>query len=605
MGLEVKNLQTGESYDVGAGGAVIGRTGGGATIEVEDRAVSKKHARIFVEAGQWFIEDMGSVNGTVVDGNKIGEAVALSSGLIFSLSKHKFEVVRVAGRAAKAPAPAPAPELETQTSQRGNNAANLPSALRKDPVPRRRGAPPPRFVDDDLVPPEPTRGELPPASDQDVPPPAPFVPPESPSIEPEPPRLGIDSYQALPFIDALMLGLEVSAKTAPSLVLRPFLTVQRQVAEAPWPGVQHLALGAMVLPSTVLAIVLTSAAATVVAGVVGQLSAVDVLLIPVQALVGGAIGAAVTGFVWHPVLAFLVARCGGRSDARARTAQAAATVASVLVLAIPLALATAVTGVVGKLVAVSSLLAFVQVIPALLCAVALPLPVFAQWSWWKSYGVAKWVTTIWLVLTLVAALLGVVNVIQSVSAAMSHQGMSSNGPTPDGLTKTGSDEPSATAPTPPMMNSTLTTPKSMGITTKTPPPPMTTTEPTNLASPPPQGTVATRPTSGTDGTAPMPTPILKVDPIAATTARKRADIESVLEQDPTLILRSERVRRLYQTLLEQTARAETTVNDEVDTARPELSLLIEKLRRARVLEASRETVDDLHRELFGTAARER
>jgi ABC-type transporter Mla subunit MlaD len=96
-----------------------------------------------------------------------------------------------------------------------------------------------------------------------------------------------------------------------------------------------------------------------------------------------------------------------------------------------------------------------------------------------------------------------------------------------------------------------------------------------------------------------PSPLLKVDPISATTARKRAEIENVLDQDPTLLLRSDRARRLYQELLEQTARAEAKVDDDLDTARPELKPLVEKLRRARVLEASRDVVDDLHRELFG------
>jgi hypothetical protein len=594
MGIEVKNLQTGQSYELGSNGGVIGRTGGGATIEIDDRAVSKRHARIFFEAGQWFIEDMKSVNGTVVEGNKIAEAVALSVGLVFSLSKHKFEVLRIPGRAP----PAPLPEPETRTSHRAaNNAANLPSDLRKDPVPRRRGGSPPRVADVDIAPPEATRGELPPASDQDLPPPAAFVPPVAPRVEPEPPRLEIDEYQPLSIGDALMLGLAVSAKTAPSLVFRPFATVRAHIAESPVPGVKQLPLACVLGPSLIISLLLTTAAGTIAAGVMGTFSAVDVLLIPVKGLIGGGIGALVMAFVWHPVLAFLVERCGGRSDARARTAHAAASIASALVLAIPQSLAIVATGVVATLVSISPVFALVQVVPALLSVFALSLPLFVQWSWWKSYGVAKWVTTVWLVLTILSGAFGAVRVIQPVTAAMS-QMSASRGPAPE------PPPPAAvvneTTPTTPPAPTALPA-RSAPINDASATPTTTTakplaTPPTPPPSPPVSATTATR---SPVGPGLPPSPLLKVDPISATTARKRAEIENVLDQDPTLLLRSDRARRLYQELLEQTARAEAKVDDDVDTARPELKPLVEKLRRARVLEASRDVVDDLHRELFG------
>ncbi|MFO0003053.1 MAG: FHA domain-containing protein, partial [bacterium] len=87
--------------------------------------MSKRHARIFSEGAGWQIEDVGSVNGTVVDGGKIQGPVTLRPGMVFQMSKQRFEVVTVDGRARV--------EQETRTAMRqGGNP--LPSELRKDPI---------------------------------------------------------------------------------------------------------------------------------------------------------------------------------------------------------------------------------------------------------------------------------------------------------------------------------------------------------------------------------------------------------------------------------------------------------------------------------------
>ncbi len=40
-------------------------------IVIPDPYVSRKHARIFFKDGKWFIEDLGSTNGTIVDNEDI------------------------------------------------------------------------------------------------------------------------------------------------------------------------------------------------------------------------------------------------------------------------------------------------------------------------------------------------------------------------------------------------------------------------------------------------------------------------------------------------------------------------------------------------------
>src|SRR5690606_33578819 len=66
-------------------------------IPVNDPSVSGRHARIFADGGRWFLEDLGSSNGTFVKGAKINGPVALSEGMRFSLCRHVFSVVEIRG----------------------------------------------------------------------------------------------------------------------------------------------------------------------------------------------------------------------------------------------------------------------------------------------------------------------------------------------------------------------------------------------------------------------------------------------------------------------------------------------------------------------------
>src|SRR5581483_5567167 len=50
------------------------------TIPIKDRFLSRRHAEIVRERGQWFVRDCGSVNGTLVNGVKIADPVPLRPG---------------------------------------------------------------------------------------------------------------------------------------------------------------------------------------------------------------------------------------------------------------------------------------------------------------------------------------------------------------------------------------------------------------------------------------------------------------------------------------------------------------------------------------------
>jgi hypothetical protein len=70
--------EPGTTFDV-EGGATFGRSNG-ADIRVDDPFASSAHARIFDRGGFMYIEDMGSTNGTFLNGRQLKSAERLSMG---------------------------------------------------------------------------------------------------------------------------------------------------------------------------------------------------------------------------------------------------------------------------------------------------------------------------------------------------------------------------------------------------------------------------------------------------------------------------------------------------------------------------------------------
>lgn len=58
------------------GYAEIGRSNS-CDIQLHEDFISAKHARIWFDSGEWYLEDLGSRNGTAVNGQRIREVVIL------------------------------------------------------------------------------------------------------------------------------------------------------------------------------------------------------------------------------------------------------------------------------------------------------------------------------------------------------------------------------------------------------------------------------------------------------------------------------------------------------------------------------------------------
>src|SRR5215472_406107 len=98
MKLEIRNVQSSQTFQIDPEGAVIGREGSqAADIKIRDQSISKRHARIYADGGEWYIEDLGSSNGTFINNKRIDSPVVISPGTSFKLSENTFEVVQLIG----------------------------------------------------------------------------------------------------------------------------------------------------------------------------------------------------------------------------------------------------------------------------------------------------------------------------------------------------------------------------------------------------------------------------------------------------------------------------------------------------------------------------
>jgi predicted component of type VI protein secretion system len=99
---------------------VVGRGTEGVTFRLADRNVSRRHARFLLQNGVVFVEDLGSLTGTRVNGEKIAAKRRLRDGDLVQIGDYDLAVLEE-GEALvpDAPPPLPAPpRAETATTQR-------------------------------------------------------------------------------------------------------------------------------------------------------------------------------------------------------------------------------------------------------------------------------------------------------------------------------------------------------------------------------------------------------------------------------------------------------------------------------------------------------
>ena len=80
----------GQTYDLGDE-LTMGRAGG-CQVTIDDTYVSQLHARLFRREGQYYVEDLGSTNGTYVNRRKVTAPIAIRKGDRLQVGKTVLEL---------------------------------------------------------------------------------------------------------------------------------------------------------------------------------------------------------------------------------------------------------------------------------------------------------------------------------------------------------------------------------------------------------------------------------------------------------------------------------------------------------------------------------
>jgi pSer/pThr/pTyr-binding forkhead associated (FHA) protein len=61
---------------------------------LDDDYSSSRHARLFPDGGQWFVEDLGSTNGTFLDSTRVDSPLPVPPGARVKVGKSVLELQR-------------------------------------------------------------------------------------------------------------------------------------------------------------------------------------------------------------------------------------------------------------------------------------------------------------------------------------------------------------------------------------------------------------------------------------------------------------------------------------------------------------------------------
>jgi hypothetical protein len=381
--LEIKDVQSGAVYRIAPQGSVIGREGAKADIIIKNPSVSKRHARIFATDGQWFLEDLGSSNGTFFANQRISEPVPLGGGTLFALAEIQFEVVKKGGgderggggrdrgerdrlRAATAARPDEGELLGGSGHGGGGGSTARPSNNRNSPPAASA------FASND-------------AGDEEV-------------------ATGVGAIMSV-----IPRAFAHYVVAVPKLAFNPMGTVRASVEEQNFPTMSWWTLAGWGIPPMLLVgvvAVLVSIISMLVGGGFVASALVGVIITPaIQIAV-----ALVMALIWHPVLNFVINLLKGHSDARSRSNYFVITMTA-------MALGGVVTGVSGLFALIP--VPFITIVPVLLGVIANLISLYISYVWVKYFEMHKVVQILVLVGLAATGIFGLLGVYNSVAGGAS------------------------------------------------------------------------------------------------------------------------------------------------------------------------------------------
>ena len=382
MPLELRDPSSGSTFQIPDEGLTIGREGGKADFQVKDNGVSKSHCRIYLDGDAWFLEDLGSANGTYLGEDKLAAPTELMPNDVISMSKTRFEVLGPVGdenaENSAPPSPPPAPKPKAAAAK----AAAVSS--------------PPKKATGKLAPTGPAVSAARKSSGT-----AEAGMGEAGSAEGDAEAKGI-GY----FLVAVPKAIAFYLTAIPLMALNPLGTIRKGVEDQKHEAKAKMELIAFAIPPLLFAGLIGWICTVIVQLRYGTLNIMSIL--PIVPILSALIGAAISGFIWHPVVGWVVTKAKGESDERSRTNYFLMFMTGLCVIAIPNALGTLLTMVPFRLI---------LILPPVLGLAGTLVSLFISYSWLNYFGVVKWLPKVVLGLGVISAVFTVLAILSALTTA--------------------------------------------------------------------------------------------------------------------------------------------------------------------------------------------
>ncbi len=381
MRLEIRDLESSMVYDIGEGGAVIGRERARTDISFRDESISKRHAQIYLEGSEWLLKDLGSSNGTYLDDQRVDKPVRLDRGVVFSLAQRRFEVVMIEGAAGPSD-----PHSMVGPADEGFMGPIGDSALPNGSMDESHRPPADDFASNS------NHGSGAGGADE----------------EPE-------AKGAAYFFIAVPKAIAYYLARVPLMAVNPLGSIRNGIENQKLAPMGKMELAAYAIPAFVFSALmgtLCSSIGMLIGGNFGN---------ALSNLVLGAIPAAISivvavvwGFIFHPVCTFFIERLfKGETNARSRTNYG--------IMSLTFVVLTTVPNGIGQIIAGLGII-FLQIIPALLGLLVSLIGLFMVYNWFKHFKVIKWVEYVVLVFGVLTVLGTGASLVQVVIASLSGGG---------------------------------------------------------------------------------------------------------------------------------------------------------------------------------------
>ncbi|MDQ3262472.1 MAG: FHA domain-containing protein [Myxococcota bacterium] len=602
--LELRNPKTQKTVFVETRGAVFGREGGDADIQLADQGVSKKHARIYARKGEWFLEDLNSANGTYLDGQKLSQPVLLEPGASFTLSRQTFEVIQVVEE-----------EAEVTQAPRADMLLESPGDADEEPSEQEEEEQPEEEEQDeeqDEAPPQAAPSRRPGASQV-------AARSRAPARSAARGAAADHGFDLGYLMAAVPKALAHYLAAIPLMLVNPVGFVKKGLDQPKFGAMGRMELIAYAFPPYAAYALLVFAGSVLAQLAAGALSLGAIL--PIGPLITAVVAPVVMGFIWHPVLAWIVSKLGGDSDEASRSNMFVAAMTTFALMAVP--------------AAVAGVLAFVPVavlglLPILLQAVVTLITLYVYFAWFQHFGVMKWFQYGLLALAALSVLGIVGSSVAVISATLSGGGSASMASTGSGdgaeevpeewksalaaAEASGNEEMIASVRS--QMRESMAQMKAAGEPADDSQP-SEAEEETVAAKATADGEV--RPASATVGVAnkkepvkldmpPPPPPVVvaaavvKVAPVRGMAypeyKKKLTAIESAIGEDPTLLQRVDGLLPLYQSMHREQHEAEEKMKAAQRKSQPWQTGVNTHLRDAEVYKQTQELVGRVHAKMF-------